>query len=138
MRSSSLVRSERGAINFMVLFIIAVLAAAAYFGYAWLPHWFANRKAISAMNAAGYQAWRLDDATLLEMVLQETDKVILVDDGEGSYPAVDETMVKISRDSKNIYIDMAYEVPMRLPWVDRPIEIRFENHTKTDLENPSR
>jgi len=132
------VRSERGAINFMVLLFIAILAAAAYFGYAYIPHWMANRKAVSAMHAAGYQAWRLDDATLLEMVLQETDKLILVDDGDGPYPAVDETMVKISRDSKNIYIDMGYEVPMWLPWVKKPLEIRFENHTKTDLENPSR
>lgn len=140
MRSSALRHfgDERGAINLFVLFLLAVVGAVAYFGYAYMPHWMRNREVISAMNEAGYQGWRQDDFALREMILQRTDSIILVDDGQGEYPAIDETMVQVRRDSKNVYIDVAYEVPMQLPWTSRTREIRFDNHVRSNIENPIR
>ncbi len=131
--------NERGAINFFVLFLLAVAGAALYFGAAYAPHWMRNREVISAMREAGYQAWRQGDDVLLNMVLDRTDRIVLVDDGEDEpYPAIDETMVVIRRDSKNVYIELSYEVPMRFPWSSKYKDLRFENRIHTDLEVPTR
>lgn len=131
---------DRGAVNLLVLGMMALLAIGAYFAYAWAPHWMRNRDVIQAMNEAGYQAWREDDSKLIEMILKRTDTIVLVEDEEGGerYPGIDGSMIEIDRDDKNVYIHLAYTVPMYLPWTKRVKEIRFDNRIRKDLEVPTR
>ncbi|HEY0840856.1 MAG TPA: hypothetical protein VGD74_11770 [Vulgatibacter sp.] len=133
-------RRDRGAVNLVVLGMMSLVAIGAYFAYAWVPHWMRNRDVIQAMNEAGYQAWREDDSKLLEMILKRTDAIVLVEDEEGGerYPGIDESMIEIERDAKNVYIHVAYTVPMYLPWTKRVKEIRFDNRIRKDLEVPTR
>jgi len=133
-------RNERGAANLLVLVFLAVTAVGAYFGYAYFPHWLRNRDVLQAMNEAGYQAWRESDETLLRMILKRTDDLVLVEDEEDGeqYPGIDESMIEISRDAKNVYIEVSYEVPMYLPWTSKVRQLRFDNRVQKDLEVPTR
>jgi|GEM_PF-4254970 len=132
--------NERGAVNFFVLLFLAAAAVAAYFGYAYLPLWMKNRDVRAAMNEAGYQAWREDDETLVKMILDRTDRIVEVEDEEGGdpYPGIDESMIEIQRDAKNVYIELSYEVPMYLPWTKKVRQVRFENRIQKDLEVPTK
>lgn len=126
--------------NLLVLVFLAVTAVAAYFGYAYFPHWLRNRDVLQAMNEAGYQAWREGDEALVRMILKRTDDLVLVEDEEDGeqYPGIDESMIDISRDAKNVYIELSYEVPMYLPWTSKVRQLRFDNRVQKDLQVPTR
>lgn len=126
--------------NLLLLFVLATAAVVAYFGYAYVPHWMRNQEVLQAMNEAGYQAWRESDEKLVEMILRRTDSIVLVEDEEDGerYPGIDESMIEISRDEKNVYIELSYEVPMYFPWTSQVRQLRFDNRVQKDLEVPNR
>lgn len=129
--------NERGAINWVVTVTILVVAAGVYLAYAYLPHWMANRKVVSAMREAAYQAWRVrDDDQLRRMILERTDRLVRVEDVSGEVPLIDEAMIRIDRSEDEIAIELSYEVPMVLPGLDEVRYIAFDNAIRADLHSP--
>lgn len=129
--------SERGAINWVMLFTLLVVGGLGYLAFAYLPHWMRNREVVSAMREVAYQAWReRDDDRLRRMIVAKTDRIVTVDTESGERPVIDERMIRIDRDGEFIYIDLSYEVPMIFPGSGKMRRITFDNSVKTDMQSP--
>lgn len=130
--------SERGAINFVTLFTLLVVGTLVYLGTAYLPHWMRNRDVVAAMREAAYQAWHVrNDDEIRRLILAKTDRLLTQDDGQGEYPVIDDSMIRVDRDGEFIYIDLSYEIPMHFPGTQKIRRITFDDSVKTDLKNPS-
>jgi hypothetical protein len=126
--------SDRGAINYVMLFTLLAIGAIGYLAFSYVPHWMKNREVVAAMREAAYQAWRVrDDGEIRQMITRKTDRLVTVD---GS-PVIDERMIRVDRDAGFIYIDLSYEIPMVFPGTGKMRRISFDNSVQTDLQSPT-
>jgi hypothetical protein len=130
--------NERGAINFVTIFMLLAICAIGYLAFAYIPHWMRNREVVSAMREAAYQGWRVrEDDQIRRLIVAKTDRIVTRDPAFGEGPVIDESMIRVDRDGEFIYIDLSYELPMRFPGTNKMRRIHFDNSVKTDLKSPT-
>lgn len=133
-------RRESGEFNLVTAIFLLVVVGVVYAAYVYLPPWMRNRRVQQAMKEASYQAWRSDDDSLRQIVLQRTERLWPdAASSGGRLPEVRSGMIAIDRDreARTAAIEVSYEVVVDLPFLDRQRALRFDNRVETSTAPPS-
>jgi hypothetical protein len=133
-------RRQRGEFNVVTAILLLVAVLAGYASYVYLPPWMRNRRVYQAMKEAGYQAWRAEDEALRKIVLQRTGRFWPdAASSGGRLPDIGPSTIQIQRDpqSRTAAIEIAYEVVVDLPFLNRQRTLRFDNRVEASTLPPS-